>query len=85
MYYKLGQLFLLQIGASIVTNWGSYYKLRELLLRNREAITNWGKFFYKLDQLITIRMRKGKRGGIERDKLITYEKKFEIYEIFKQN
>ena len=38
-YYKLGQTllqigaaFLLQVGASAVTNWGSYYKLGQQLL-----------------------------------------------------
>ena len=54
-YYKLGQM-LLQIGAasllkirtSVVTNWGSYYKLGQPLLQNRAAITNWGKMYYKL-------------------------------------
>ena len=51
-YYKLGQT-LLEIGASIVTNWGSYYKLGQLLLRNRAAITNWGRY-YKLEQLLQI-------------------------------
>ena len=29
-YYKLGQR-LLQIGARFITNWGRYYKLRQLL------------------------------------------------------
>ena len=56
-YYKLGQM-LLQIGAasllkirtSVVTNWGSYYKLGQPLLQNRAAITNWGKMYYKLDR-----------------------------------
>ena len=48
----LGQT-LLEIGASIVTNWGSYYKLGQLLLRNRAAITNWGRY-YKLEQLLQI-------------------------------
>ena len=59
-YYKLGQtLFqiraasLLQIGASFVTNWDSYYKLEQPLLQNRAAITNWGKY-YKLGQLLQI-------------------------------
>ena len=49
-YYKLGQTLLqigaaslLQIRASVVTNWGNYYKLRQPLLQNRAAITNWGK------------------------------------------
>ena len=46
-YYKLGQMLLqigaaslFQIRASVVTNWGSYYKLGQPLLRNRAAITN---------------------------------------------
>ena len=37
-YYKLGQMLLeigpallLQIGATVVTNWGRYYKLGQLL------------------------------------------------------
>ena len=45
--YKLGQtllqigaVLLLQIGASIITNWGSYYKLDQLLLQKRAAIKN---------------------------------------------
>ena len=49
-YCKLGQTLLqiggsslLQIRASDVTNWGSYYKLGQLLLQNRVAITNWGQ------------------------------------------
>ena len=61
-YYKLGQtLFqigatsLLQIRASVVTNWGSYYKLGQPLLQNRAAITNWGKMYYKLGQVLQIR------------------------------
>ena len=53
-YYKLGQT-LLQIGASVVTNWGSYYKLGQPLLQNRAAITNWGKIYYKLGQVLQIR------------------------------
>ena len=46
-YYKLGQTLLqigaaslLQIRASFVTNWGSYYELGQQLLQNRAAITN---------------------------------------------
>ena len=61
-YYKLGQTllqigaaFLLQVGASAVTNWGSYYKLRQQLLQNRTAITSWGKIYYKLGQILKIR------------------------------
>ena len=53
-YYKLPQTLLqietallLQIGASVVTNWGSYYKLGQPLLQNKAAITNWGRY-YKL-------------------------------------
>ena len=63
-YYKLGQTLLqigvallLQIGASVVTNWGSYYKLGQLLLQNREAITNWGKMYYKLRHNIVIHIK----------------------------
>ena len=61
-YYKLGQTLLqigtaslLQIGASVVTNWGSYYKLEQPLLQNRAAITNWDKIYYKLGQVLQIR------------------------------
>ena len=46
-YKKLGQTLLqigaaslLQIGASVVTNWGSYYKSGQPLLQNRAGITN---------------------------------------------
>ena len=49
-YYKLGQTLLqigagslLQIGANVVTNLGSYYKLGQPLLQNRAALTNWGR------------------------------------------
>ena len=45
----------LQIGANVVTNWGSYYKLGQPLLQNRAAITNWGKIYYKLGQVLQIR------------------------------
>ena len=56
MFYKFGQACVaywgsfvsLQIRASVVTNWGSYYKLEQPLLQKRAAITNWGKTYYKL-------------------------------------
>ena len=58
-YYKLGQTLLqigtatlLRIGASVVTNWGSYYKLGQLLLQYRAVITNWGKMYYKMGQVL---------------------------------
>ena len=61
-YYKLGQTLLqigaaslLQIGATVVTNWDSYYKLGQPLLQNRTAITNWGKMYYKLGQVLQVR------------------------------
>ena len=61
-YYKLGQTLLqiraallLQIGAGFITNWGSYYKLRQPLLQNRAAITNWGKIYNRLGQVLQIR------------------------------
>ena len=60
--YKLGQRLLqigaaslLQIRVSVVANWGSYYKLRQLLLQNRAAIINWDKMYYKLGQVLQIR------------------------------
>ena len=48
-YYKLGQMLLqigaaslLQIRASVITNWGKmYYKLGQVL-QIRAIITNWG-------------------------------------------
>ena len=62
-YYKLEQTFLqigaaslLQIRASVITNWGSYYKLGQPFLQNRAAITNWGKMYYKLGQVLQIRV-----------------------------
>ena len=61
-YYKLEQTFLqigaaslLQIRASVITNWGSYYKLGQPFLQNRAAITNWGKMYCKLGQVLQIR------------------------------
>ena len=61
-YFKLGQTLLqiravslLQVGASVVANWGSYYKLGQPLLQNRTAITNWGKMYYILGQVLQIR------------------------------
>ena len=51
VYYELGQTLsqigvasLLQISASVVTNWGSYYKLGQLL-QIGAIITNWGITF----------------------------------------
>ena len=60
--YKLGQTLLqigaaslLQIGASVVTNWGNrYYKIGQLLQIGAKFITNWGRY-YKLGQLLQIR------------------------------
>ena len=62
LYHKLGN-FLLQIGASVFTNWGSliitnqgsYCKLEQPLLQTGAAITSWGKLYYcKLGQLLQI-------------------------------
>ena len=78
-YYKLGQTLLqigaallLQIGASVVTNWGSYYKLGQKLLQNRAAITNCGKMYYKLGQVLQIR-------AITTDWSITYVSFLEMF------
>ena len=38
-YYKLGQT-LLQIGATVITKWGSYYKLGQNVLQIGTGITN---------------------------------------------
>ena len=35
---QIGAASSLQIGASFLTNWGSYYKLRQLFIQNRAAI-----------------------------------------------
>ena len=48
---QIGEALLLQIRASVVTNWGSYYKLGRPLLQKRAAITNWGKMYFKLGRL----------------------------------
>ena len=39
---------------SVVTNWGSYYKLGQTLLQNRTANTNWGKIYCKFGQVLQI-------------------------------
>ena len=61
-YCKLGEMLLhigatslLQIRASVFTNWGSYYKLGHPSLQNRAAITNWSKIYYKLGEVLQIR------------------------------
>ena len=48
-------IFIIEIGASFVTNWSSYYKLGQPLLQNRAAITNFGKMYYKLGQVLQIK------------------------------
>ena len=61
-YYKSGQTLLqivaaslLQIGASVIANWGSHYKLGQLSLQNKAAITNWPKIYYKLGHVLQVR------------------------------
>ena len=44
---------LLQIGASVVTNWGSCYKLGQLLQIVASVVTNWCSY-YKLGKLLQI-------------------------------
>ena len=60
--YKLGQTLLrigtaslLQIRATVVTNWGGYNKLGQPFLQNRAGITNWGKMYSKSRQVLQIR------------------------------
>ena len=63
---QIGAASSLQIRASAVINWGSYYKLGQPLLQNRVAkifpqfvkivgkcITDWGRY-YKLGKLLQI-------------------------------
>ena len=50
---QFGAASFLQIRASVVTNWSSYYKFGQPLLQNRAAITNWDRY-YKLGQLLQI-------------------------------
>ena len=59
-YYKLGQILLqigtsslLQVGASVVTNWDSYYKLGQPLLKKKAAAIDWSRH-YKLGQSLQI-------------------------------
>ena len=52
---QMGVVLLLQIGASVATNWGILYKLGQPLLQNGAGITNWGKTYYKLGQVLQIR------------------------------
>ena len=56
-YYKLAQtLFqiratsLIEVGTSVVINWGSYYELGQPLLQIRAIIRNWGiTGFFKVE------------------------------------
>ena len=72
IYYKLGQGFttnwcsfvLLQIGASVISNWGSlvttkwgrrYYKMGQLLQIRATVITNWDSYYKLRQTLLQIR------------------------------
>ena len=59
-YYKLGPTLLqivvallLQIGADLVTNCRSYYKIEHPLLQNKAAITYLNEMYYELGASIT--------------------------------
>ena len=52
---QIGAASLLEIRASVVSNWGSYYKSGEPLLQNRASFKNWVKIYYKLWQVLEIR------------------------------
>ena len=59
-YYKLGPTLLqvvaaslLLIGAGLVRNWRSYYKIEHPLLQNKAAITYLNKMYYELGASIT--------------------------------
>ena len=45
MLLQIVAAYLLQNGAGVITNWGSYYKLRQTLLQIGAAITNWGNYY----------------------------------------
>ena len=51
---QIGEASVLQIGASFIIIWGSYYKLGQPLLQNRAAITNWDKTYHKLGLVLQI-------------------------------
>ena len=54
MYYKLGQ--------ACVTNWGSFVLLQ--IKANVVTITNWAKTYYKLGQILQMRVNITNRGRI---------------------
>ena len=58
IYYKFAQLWLLQIEATFITNWGSfgYYKLGQFLLQIGAAslLQIGARCYYKLGQLLQI-------------------------------
>ena len=54
MLLQIGTAYLLQNGAGVITNMGSYYKLGQPLLQIEAAITNWCKLYNKLGQLLQI-------------------------------
>ena len=47
VYYKVGQLFLLQSEANCVTKWAAL-----LLQSGAGSITKWSKFYYKDGQVL---------------------------------
>ena len=54
MLLQIGAAYLLQNGVSLMTNWGSYYKLGQPLLQiGANFITSWSSY-YKLRQLLQI-------------------------------
>ena len=53
---QIGAASLLQMGVSVVKKWGSNYKLGQPLLQNKAANTNWVKTYYKLGQVLKIRV-----------------------------
>ena len=54
MLLQIGAAYLLQNGADVITNWGSYYNLGQPLFQIGASVTNWGKLYYKLGQLLKI-------------------------------
>ena len=55
MFLQIGAASILQIGASLVTNWDSYYKLGQPLSQMGAGITIWAKMCYKMGQVLQVR------------------------------
>ena len=53
--HKLGRVQSLQIAATVMADWRSYYKSGQSLFQNGTAVAEWVKTYYKLDQVLQTR------------------------------